>query len=173
MKVDLKTKVISLKTKEPIQKETPVQGITEAIRLHIANYKIKDFDTLKADLAMWQDKLGKTELKDKTVGDFLLEILSTRFKILSVRENFWVTEMGIQCSTKDVLVIEDGSEQEKFLKRIVENNKVIVGQGPQEKEVDAFFPFIVGQLLMALDGKKVEIGEVKEGKIEEVKEENK
>lgn len=172
MDIDLNTKIVDIKTGKALVRETPTNGMTEAIRLHISNYKIKDVETLKADLAMWQEKLGATTKKDLTVRALLLDLFSNRFKTTDVRENFWVTEIGVICSneSKKILELDKGSDKYTFVKRIIENNKVIIGQGPQEKEVDIFFPYVVGQLLMALEGKKVDLKvEVKE----EIKEEDK
>ena len=111
---------------------------------------------------------GKPKMKKMTVRDYLLTILSTKFPLEETKEAFWTTELGqlIASGTKIVggkvdekgkikggkevpnIEIEISDDKAKFLRRIIENNKV-TQQLPmgQTKDIELFFPFELGQLL--------------------------
>ena len=85
---------------------------------------------------------------EQTIRDYLLNILSLKFKIEDKKEIFWITSLGIQFSTEEDEV-EISDDKTKFLRRIIENNKFTqVGMGGVEKEIELFFPYEVSQILV-------------------------
>ena len=91
------------------------------------------------------------QMRDSTLRDYLLTILSSRFKTINNKENFWTTELGIEIADEKNKILEVSDPQFNFLKRIVEANKMMnITQTPMgvvEKEIEIFYPFELGQLL--------------------------
>ena len=84
-------------------------------------------------------KTKKTEDKKMCIRDYLLTILGTRFPIQENKEIFWTTELGILFSNDENKEVEISDDKAKFLKRIIENNKMTI-QGPMgERKVEIFF----------------------------------
>ena len=92
-------------------------------------------------------KTKKTEDKKMCIRDYLLTILGTRFPVQENKEIFWTTGLGILFSDEENKEVEISDDKAKFLKRIIENNEMIV-QGPMgERKVEIFFPYELSQLL--------------------------
>jgi len=103
-------------------------------------------------------KKGEAVMKNATLRDYLLTILGTRFPLIDKKEPFWTTELGILFSDGKKKEVEISDDKAKFLKRIIENNKVMVSKrtpmGIEEVEKELFFPFELGQLLKLFEGLK-------------------
>ena len=94
---------------------------------------------------------GKPQMRDSILRDYLLTLLASRFQIIDNKESWWTTELGILIADEKNKEIEISDDKFKFLKRIIEKNKMKIIQttpmGPVEKEVEIFYPFELGQLL--------------------------
>ncbi len=102
----------------------------------------------------WQTKLKATDRREVKIKDYLLTVLGSRIETKSPRENIWVRTLSvmIEGAKKE---IEIGEDEFQFLKRVIEKNK-----GPQRmgvsgkvEESELFFPYELGQLLIALEEK--------------------
>lgn len=89
----------------------------------------------------------KGEKKEMRIRDYLLTILSTRFPVVDKKEVFWTTQLGILFSDEENSEAEVSDDKAKFLRRIIENNKVTIQNPMGEKEIELFFPFERSQLL--------------------------
>jgi len=96
--------------------------------------------------------IPQTIKKELEVRDYLLTILSTKFPLLHNKEAFWTTELGILIANEKNKEIEISDDKAKFLKRILENNKIkqVLPMGG-EREIELFFPYELGQLLQIFE----------------------
>ena len=88
--------------------------------------------------------------KATTIRDYLLMVLSQKFETKNRKETFWTMDLGIKIADEKNKEVEISKDKLDFLARVVENNKYKRATPGGETEVELFFPFELGQLLMAL-----------------------
>ena len=85
-----------------------------------------------------------------TIRDYLLTVLGQKFAIKNRKETFWTQDLGIKFSDDKNKEVEVSQDKIDFLARVVEDNKYKMMSPTGEKETELFFPFEIGQLLIAL-----------------------
>lgn len=78
-----------------------------------------------------------------TLGDMLLGFLSQNIKMERNKEAFWVLELGMMIADSKG-EIEVSGDKLDFLRKIVEENKVLLANG---KEDIYFVPFVYAQVM--------------------------
>ena len=115
------------------------------------NTKILNIKGKPLKTPIYDDKGKKTGDKDSVLRDSLLLVLGSRFVMLDNKEAFWTTGLGILIADEKNKEIEISDNKRKFLKRIMENNKIKMNvAGGGEREVEVFFPYELSQILGAL-----------------------
>lgn len=108
----------------------------------------------------WQNKLSSLTKRQLTVGDYLLNFLSSRFEIKNNKEIFWTNELGSLIADVKNTEIEIDEDKFQFLKRLVENNKF--KDLPTGQDKDFLFPYELAQVLLALSDSEKDIKNDKE-----------
>lgn len=126
---------------------------TEVILIEMINYVLTSPEETFEKFKKWQERLKATERKPVKIKDYLLTVLGSKIETQSPRENIWVRTLSvaIEGAKNEIEISED---EFQFLKRIVEKNKAkqISREGNIE-EIELFFPYELGQLLIALEDK--------------------
>lgn len=107
-----------------------------------------------------ETKIEKTIETETTFRDYYLMMLGTRFKVIDKKETYWAMKIGMEFS-EGTDAVELADDKVKFLRRLVEENKVIrTNQMGKNEEVELYFPYELGQILEPLlaDGEKKEYG---------------
>ena len=113
-------------------------------------------EVIKVPVSIGEGKIAVPKIRDSILRDYLLTLLASRFQIIDNKESWWTTELGILIADEKNKEIEISEDKFKFLKRIIEKNKMKIIQstpmGPTEKEVEIFYPFELGQILKIFNG---------------------
>lgn len=97
------------------------------------------------------DEKGKLKTRKVTLRDWLVLILNSRFDIIEAKENFWTTDLGIKFADTKNKEVEISDDKMKFLRRIIEANKLYtIGPRGDKQEIQPFTPFQIGLILRAL-----------------------
>jgi hypothetical protein len=150
-KIKIDTTILTIKG-EPLMNDFVNERRTEEILHDIKNFVITTDDNLRIMFDKWQKEIKKTERREMTIRDYLLGLLGARFDFIEVKECFWTTQLGLLISDDENKEIEISENKYQFLKRIVEKNKIKrTSATGQEIEIELYYPFELGQLLIALD----------------------
>ena len=149
-KIKLDTPILTIKGKQ-MMADFGDEQTTEQILAEMLGHKpLRTEETFEL-FKKWQERLKASERKPVKVRDYLLNLLGSRLDTRSPRERFWIAQMGIEIADGKTKEIELDDEKFRFLKKIVERNKV---KRPNPagimEEIELFFPYESGQLLMAL-----------------------
>jgi len=153
--VNLNQKMFTIRG-EPIKQTKPDLNARRRVLIEIASYPIGTPQKLAEDFAKWQKTLRENVESDSTLRDNLLMILGAKFILKDKnKEVFWTSDLGIEIADKKnkEIVFEEGDEKYEFLKRIISDNVIKrVDVSGQEKTMDLFFPYELGQILKLLTG---------------------
>lgn len=149
-KIKIDTPIYTIKN-EPMIADFGDSERTETILLEMISYIPTNSQEVFEKFKVWQEKLKATKRKGLKIKDYLLTVLGSKIETKSPRESIWSRTLSIEIA-KAKNEIEIGEDEFQFLKRIIESNKTkrIDEQGKIE-EVELFFPFELGQLLIALE----------------------
>lgn len=149
-KIKLDTPILNIQGK-PMMADFGDERKTEAILQEMIVYKALNAEATFGVFKKWQEEIKKTDRKQVKIRDYLLNLLGARLDTQSPRERFWIAEMGIAISDSKTKELEIDDEKFDFLKKIVERNKIRkTNVAGQLEEIELFFPYESGQLLMAL-----------------------
>ena len=129
---------------------------TEIVLTEMLNYRIASPEEILEKFKDWQTRLRTTDRKGVKVRDYLLTVLGSKIETKSPRENIWVRTLSVKIEGAKNEV-EMSEEEFQFLKRIVEKNKSErMSMDGKREEVEFFFPYELGQLLIIFEETKSE-----------------
>jgi len=130
---------------------------SEIILAEMINYVPTTPEEVFEKFKDWQVRLKATERKPVKVKDYFLTVLGSKIETRSPRENIWVRTLSVKIEgAKNEIEISEDEYQ--FLKKTIEKNKAKrISMDGKTEEVELFFPYELGQLLIALEDRSEEI----------------
>jgi len=140
---------------KPLTGEKPYSGLRTAIANELSNYNATSAEATLEQVKKWKEALKDSQESPMLLRDYLLMMLGSRFTIKDKKENFWTTDLGIQIAKDDNKILEMEDSRFDFLRRIMEDNTIIIN----EKSKELFFPYELGQIMSAFEEKVEEESE--------------
>ncbi len=151
-KINVNTPIYNIKN-EPMMADFGDNERTETILAEMTNYVPTSSQEVLEKFKEWQTRLKVTNRRGVKIKDYLLTVLGSKVEVQNPRENIWVRMLSVEIgqAKKEIELDED---EFQFLKRIVEKNKTKrFGIDGKIEEIEVFFPYELGQLLIALEDK--------------------